>query len=120
MATQKLISPIDGSVLVIRETASSKEIERVLTDAHTAREGWKATPLADRMALVEAYIKWFETNADEIGRELTQQMGRPIRYTPFEIHRGSGASAIYVFIGSAGPCGSSRGTEGWLHAIHPS
>lgn len=88
MATQQLISPIDGSVLVTRETASPEKLERVLTEAHAAREGWRATPLADRIALVEAYVKWFEANADEIGRELTQQMGRPIRYSPFEIHRG--------------------------------
>jgi acyl-CoA reductase-like NAD-dependent aldehyde dehydrogenase len=96
MTTQQLISPIDGSVLVTRETASPDQIERVLTNAQTARDGWRATPLADRMALIEAYVKWFEANADEIGRELTQQMGRPIRYTPFEIHRGFQERARYM------------------------
>jgi acyl-CoA reductase-like NAD-dependent aldehyde dehydrogenase len=88
MALHHVISPIDGSTLVSRETASPTLIERVLAKAVAARAGWRATPLPDRIQFIEAYVKWFEANAQAIGVELSQQMGRPIRYTPNEILRG--------------------------------
>ncbi len=88
MATQHLISPIDGSTLATRDTATPDQIEHALSMAERARAGWRATPLQDRLALIEAWVTWFESNADDIGRELSQQMGRPIRYTPNEIRRG--------------------------------
>jgi acyl-CoA reductase-like NAD-dependent aldehyde dehydrogenase len=88
MVLQQLVSPVDGSVFAERETLTPEQIERVLVSAHSAQNQWRATPLAERASICERMVQWFETNAHDIGQELTMQMGRPIRYTPNEIKKG--------------------------------
>ena len=88
MAVQRIFSPIDGSVVAERTTASTDEIARVLARADAAQREWRRTPLAARQALCDRVVQYMCERADAIGLELTLQMGRPIRYTPNEILRG--------------------------------
>ncbi len=88
MALQRIISPVDGSIVAERHTASTDEIERALGNADAARAGWRDTPLVDRQAMCERMVEFFVAHADEIGRELSWQMGRPIRYSPKELSGG--------------------------------
>lgn len=88
MPTQRVISPIDGSLVAERPVVTPAEVEATLRRATAARAGWAATPLAERAAACERAVVWMLDHADEIGLELTMQMGRPIRHTPFEIRRG--------------------------------
>ncbi len=88
MAIQKIISPIDGAVIAQRETASAAQIEATLASAHAAQRDWRHTPLSARQAVIERMTQYMLDHADDIARELTLQMGRPIRYTPMEIRRG--------------------------------
>lgn len=90
------LSPIDGSVYVERELASGPMIEAALHKAEQARNSWRATPLADRIEILGKALAYFVDHADEIGQELTYQMGRPIRYTPFEIKGGFQERAKYM------------------------
>ena len=85
---QTTISPIDGSVYVERELADAQQIDAALSTAVAAQQSWKHTPLADRMAICERAVTYMVDNADAIGMEITMQIGRPIRYSPFEIKRG--------------------------------
>ena len=79
------LSPVDGSVFVERPWAQPNELEAVLRTAAAARQGWQSTALVDRIAVVESAVQWLEANAERLSVELTQQMGRPIRYSPGEI-----------------------------------
>ena len=88
MPLVRLLSPVDGSTLVERETATPAQLESALSASAAARGAWRATALAERIRLVESFVQWFEANAGPIGAELTMQMGRPIRYSPNEILRG--------------------------------
>lgn len=88
MTTQQIISPVDGSVIAERELASVALIDRVLIAAEAARRGWIATPISERIRIIELMIQHMETNAPDIAKELSWQMGRPVRYTPNEILRG--------------------------------
>jgi acyl-CoA reductase-like NAD-dependent aldehyde dehydrogenase len=85
---QKIISPIDGSVFAERELASDSRVDRVLATAVAAGRLWRATPIAERVRIIEAMVQHMEANASDIAIELTWQMGRPVRYTPNEILRG--------------------------------
>jgi acyl-CoA reductase-like NAD-dependent aldehyde dehydrogenase len=96
MSTLKVISPRDGTVIAKCQTASAAELESALVAADAARSSWRATPLSERAELVLKLVEWFEKNADEIGRELTLQMGRPIRYTPNEIRKGFAERARHM------------------------
>ncbi len=88
MAVQRIVSPVDGSVVAQRETASPQEIDAALAAACAAQVAWRNLPLAERQAIVERAVAYFEANATAIGTELSWQMGRPVRYTPNEILRG--------------------------------
>jgi acyl-CoA reductase-like NAD-dependent aldehyde dehydrogenase len=85
---QKTISPVDGSVYVERELATSGQIDAALRRAVDAGRDWQQTPLEQRAAICERMVHYMLDHADAIGMELSWQMGRPIRYTPLEITRG--------------------------------
>ncbi len=93
---QRTISPIDGSVLVERPLATERDIESALTSAGVGQRKWKHIPVGERVAIVRRMIDWCVAHADAIGKELTQQMGRPIAYTPNEIRRGFQERALYL------------------------
>jgi acyl-CoA reductase-like NAD-dependent aldehyde dehydrogenase len=90
------ITPVDGSVYVERAFANDDEIEKALAMAAGAQRGWKNTPVSQRAAICKKTVQYFLSHADEIAEELTWQMGRPIRYAPFEISRGFQERANYM------------------------
>ncbi|MEY2565976.1 MAG: hypothetical protein QOE35_505 [Actinomycetota bacterium] len=59
-----------------------------LEQAAAAGRDWATTPLATRADACEAMVASLVDRADELGRELTEQMGRPIAHSPNEIRRG--------------------------------
>jgi acyl-CoA reductase-like NAD-dependent aldehyde dehydrogenase len=84
----KTISPIDGSVYVERAPAPDKVIEQALEASVTAQPAWKKVPVAERAAICRRMADWCVANADQLGEELTWQIGRPIAQSPGEIRRG--------------------------------
>ena len=88
MAIQRIVSPIDGSVVAERETFSSVQRAALLDRAASSQAAWRATRLDERVAICERAVQWFLDHADDVATELTLQMGRPIVHTPFEITRG--------------------------------
>jgi acyl-CoA reductase-like NAD-dependent aldehyde dehydrogenase len=88
MSNQQTISPIDGSIYVERELASSKQIEETLVRSVAAQRAWRETPVAERAAVCRRMLDYLLERADEVGEELTRQIGRPIAYSPNEIRRG--------------------------------
>ncbi len=95
-ATQQTISPIDGTLCVERPLATPEQIDRALDEATRAQREWKTVPIAERAAYCLAMVEAVVAKADELGLELTRQMGRPMRYTPNEIRRGFDERARYM------------------------
>jgi acyl-CoA reductase-like NAD-dependent aldehyde dehydrogenase len=93
---QKTISPVDGSVYVERELASPEHIDKTLQQAADARRGWKQTSLQERAEICARMVDYMVSKADELAEALTWQMGRPIKYTPFEIKGGFQERARYM------------------------
>lgn len=81
----RTISPVDNSVLVERPLQTAADIDVVLARAKAAQKSWRLVPMAEKQALMLKFMEALVAKADEIGVELTKQMGRPVRYTPFEI-----------------------------------
>lgn len=96
MSIQKTISPVDGRVYVERPLAGDSEIEAALRNGVNAQSRWRSTPLEQRIAICRRFVEILEANADVLGEELAWQMGRPIRYAPFEIRRGFAERARYM------------------------
>ncbi len=81
----RVVSPVDGRVVIERELATADHVDAVLTRGSTAFTEWRRTPLAERQSLVTSALDWFEERAEALGLELTQQMGRPVRYAAGEL-----------------------------------
>ena len=60
----------------------------VLAEAEAAQRDWRRVPLAERVERCAAMVARLVDRADELGRELTEQMGRPIAHSPNEIRGG--------------------------------
>ena len=73
------ISPVDGSVVFERDFTSRNEIKQTLERARSAFEHWRRVDLDERRARVERFIELAVANTDAVARELTMQIGRPIR-----------------------------------------
>lgn len=73
-------SPIDGHVVAERPIASEAAIELALQNARSAQEIWKSVSLAERATMCSAIVDAMLAMRDDIVPELTQQMGRPVRY----------------------------------------
>jgi acyl-CoA reductase-like NAD-dependent aldehyde dehydrogenase len=87
MSTFAVISPIDGCVVASRRYASAAEIARTTGAARQAQRGWRTVPAGQRVAVCRAFAAAMRGRKEEIGRELTLQMGRPLRYAPLEVER---------------------------------
>jgi len=86
MSVQKTISPVDGSVYCERPLASAQQIDAALDLAVKAQRSWRSTSIEQRAKICTTFCDLFESQKEEIARELTWQMGRPIRYAPSEVN----------------------------------
>jgi acyl-CoA reductase-like NAD-dependent aldehyde dehydrogenase len=93
---QRTLSPIDGSLYVERELASSRDIENALGRAAAAQTSWRRAQVAERAAVCRTMTAWCVEHADQLAEELTRQMGRPLAHTPLEITRGFHERARYM------------------------
>ncbi len=80
-----VISPVDGSLYCSVEVTTADQIDSVLERSTTAQVEWSATSLAERAAICARFADLLDGNADRLGREISWQMGRPIRYAPREV-----------------------------------
>jgi acyl-CoA reductase-like NAD-dependent aldehyde dehydrogenase len=86
MTSITCISPIDGAIVASSPVASEAEIAAALVTARTAQAAWRRTPIAERAAILSRAVDAMLAMKDEIGPELTRQMGRPIRYAAGELN----------------------------------
>lgn len=85
---QRTFSPVDGRLYAERPYTPAEQTEAALSRAVEAQTSWRRVPLAERVALLRRFTDWMVANAEPMGEELAWQMGRPIRYAPFELRRG--------------------------------
>ncbi len=81
----KIISPIDGTVVAERKLATEDEVNSTLQCAVAAQVQWKATAISERAKLCHKAISCIVAKSAEIAREITLQMGRPIKYAAGEL-----------------------------------
>lgn len=92
----QVLSPNDGKVYIERYYAEEGEIEEKLAAASAATLKWKGLSIDERADYCLQAVHYLVSNAEEIGKEITLQMGRPLRYTPNEIIGGVQERAKYM------------------------
>ncbi|MEM9921841.1 MAG: aldehyde dehydrogenase family protein [Bacteroidota bacterium] len=91
-----VISPVDGQVYTSRTRADGAAVENALAKAQKVQQHWKKTAVEERKALCQKALDYLLAHADDFGKQLSWQMGRPLRYTPFEISKGFKERAEYM------------------------
>ncbi|KAH7376683.1 aldehyde dehydrogenase [Plectosphaerella cucumerina] len=79
------ISPTTNEPIITRNGVSQEELEQLPQVATEAFKSWRKTPLADRQAIVKKFLKLLGDKKEELGEEITVQMGRPRRFTAGEV-----------------------------------
>ncbi|HXF55544.1 MAG TPA: aldehyde dehydrogenase family protein [Hyphomicrobiaceae bacterium] len=74
------ISPIDGTEVARRRTASADAIAAALVAARKAQAEWARVPVKERTAAMLRFLEAMRGMNPEIVPELARQMGRPVRY----------------------------------------
>ncbi|CAG8618017.1 781_t:CDS:2, partial [Acaulospora morrowiae] len=95
MSEQVTISPIDNKPFVAVPLATSEQVEDIIERSKKAFLSWKRVPVRERATIVSKFVDAFVAKKAEIAKELTMQMGRPIRYTEGEIN-GTAERAKYM------------------------
>lgn len=87
MATETIttISPVTNKPIITRQGLTDSELKSLATRSAKAFATFKKTPLSQRQAVVKKALQLLNDRQDELARELTEQMGRPIAYTAKEI-----------------------------------
>jgi acyl-CoA reductase-like NAD-dependent aldehyde dehydrogenase len=79
------ISPSTDKPIIKRNGLSEGDAAILCQNAVTAFKSFKQTSLSERQQIVKAALKILDQKQDELAKELTEQMGRPIAYTAKEI-----------------------------------
>lgn len=84
-STLSIITPVDSTAFATVQISSSEQVQAAVERAAKAQKSWKRVPLKQRVEMGRRFLEVFGTRKDELAKELTMQMGRPLRYTPGEI-----------------------------------
>ena len=79
------ISPSSNKPVLTRNGLSDSDAALLPSSSTQAFNAFQLTSLEERQAIVKRALKLILDKQDVLARELTEQMGRPIAYTPKEI-----------------------------------
>lgn len=78
-------SPIDDEVVFERPAAPEWDVQAAVDKAKAAQAKWAALPLQERLEFLTRFTDAMVEKTDEIARELTVMMGRPVSQSPGEM-----------------------------------
>ncbi|WP_223691547.1 aldehyde dehydrogenase family protein [Leifsonia poae] len=73
-------NPADGSLVGAVVAGDARDADRAVEAARRAFPGWAATPLAERIALIERMAAGIERERDRLAGLLSAEMGAPIGF----------------------------------------
>jgi acyl-CoA reductase-like NAD-dependent aldehyde dehydrogenase len=76
-----------SEVVAIVASSSEQDVESAAAAADAAFAGWAALPLAKRASFLTAAAAALETRAEQIARDMTAEMGKPLRESRGETAR---------------------------------
>jgi len=78
-------NPYTGNLMLEVAIDPPSEVDRKLDRARAAAERWRLVPLERRTQEVAAGLNYFQTNAPQVARDVTMQMGKPIAQSRREL-----------------------------------
>src|SRR5689334_3181951 len=84
--TIRVDDPYRGDLVAEVPLASREEADALVTRAARAQERWGKAPLAERIALCNGWVTKFEARKEEIARDVSRQMGKPLGQARNEVN----------------------------------
>ncbi|WP_315767925.1 MULTISPECIES: aldehyde dehydrogenase family protein [unclassified Bradyrhizobium] len=95
-ATFAVFDPATGETIDSVPDAGRADVDAAIRSAETAFQTWKATPVAERARLQKSAAGLMREAADELGRLLTRELGRPLAGAITEIRRSAELLDVYA------------------------
>jgi acyl-CoA reductase-like NAD-dependent aldehyde dehydrogenase len=89
-ATIPVINPATGKIFAVAPDCTQAQLDAAVAAAKLAFMSWRATPIADRQAMVAKAGDALISHADELARLFTQEQGRPVDSAKMEIDGAGG------------------------------
>lgn len=83
--TLQLKSPFDGAIIGELPRDDDAQVEAKLEAAQRAQKLWRRRPLAERCEAVARGLELFRREADEVAREISLQVGKPLAQSHSEL-----------------------------------
>lgn len=95
-ARQKVMNPATGAIIDTVPTGDAEDADIAIRAADRAFKTWKTTPVAERARLQKKAAQLMRERAQEIGRVLTIELGRPLSGSVTEIQRSADLLDVYA------------------------
>jgi acyl-CoA reductase-like NAD-dependent aldehyde dehydrogenase len=86
-ASINVINPANGKPFARAPDCSLAQLDQAVASARRAFKTWSATPIEERQAAVDKAGAVLVEHADDLGRLLTREQGRPLEFAKGEILR---------------------------------
>ena len=80
-----LSNPYTGEVFDTVTPMSVEGVDRVVREARKAQAKWRAVSMADRCTVCEEFLRALQSIGDDLAREVTLQMGKPLTEAMAEV-----------------------------------
>lgn len=95
MESFDIVSPHSDQIYRTVGCNTPSQLQKILQDAQDSQKTWKNTTLDNRLAILRNGVSNLLAKKMELAEELTQLIGRPIRFSPLEIE-GFASHANYL------------------------
>ncbi|MEM6991209.1 MAG: aldehyde dehydrogenase family protein [Myxococcota bacterium] len=75
-----IVSPIDGQIAYQYERLGLDAARAAVEEAAAAQQSFRATPLAERVALCRRMLHAYEAREDQYAEQITRMMGKPLAH----------------------------------------
>lgn len=82
---QTTIAPYDQSIVCKKQLLTEAELDKAIQTAAAAQKSWAKTPVDERVAIITKWMGILDSEKEELGKELSAQMGRPVGQCAGEI-----------------------------------
>ena len=85
MKTWTLVNPATEEPFLTLPYAEPRELLAIVERARAAQRAWRRVPVEDRVRIVAQMVPAFRAMADTVARDITHQMGKPLKQARAEI-----------------------------------
>lgn len=99
-APYRTLNPATGELVRSWNALDDESAEALLARSHQAYLRWRQVPVAERVRLFRRVAELIGAHAEELGRQTTLEMGKPLTQAIPEAH---GAAEMYTYYAEHGP-----------------